>query len=71
VDVDPADRDGIARTLAAADEVLRQHVPDAGGTCWGCLNVWGRLAPYPCQQARWATAVRATLGNGEPPASPG
>jgi hypothetical protein len=69
VDVEPVDRDGIARTVAAAEELLRHHVPDAGGTCWGCLEWWGRLAPYPCEQARWAAAVRAAYGGGWPAAT--
>ncbi len=71
MDVDPADRDGIARTLATAGEVLRTHVPDVGGTCWGCLELWGRLTPYPCLQAKWAIAVRAEFGEGVGPSSPG
>ncbi len=65
MDADPAARDAIERTLAAADEVLRQHIPDRGGTCWGCLELWGQLAPYPCLQAEWAMAVRAAYGGGE------
>jgi hypothetical protein len=59
VDADAVVRDAIGRTLAAAAEVLRQHTSDAGGLCWGCLDLWGRLAPYPCEQVKWATAVRA------------
>jgi hypothetical protein len=59
VDSDPADRDGIKRVLAAAADVLRQHGPDAGGWCTGCLTLWGRLAPFPCETARWAAAVQA------------
>jgi len=69
VDADPAAQDAIERTLAAADEVLRRHTSDAGGTCWGCRDVWGRLAPYPCQQAKWAMAVRAAYGGDERPVS--
>jgi len=59
VDGDPADRDAMARLLAVAVAVLRQHRPDAEGWCWGCLNVWGRLATFPCETAKWAAAVRA------------
>jgi len=70
VDADAAARDAVERTLAAADEVVRQHVPDKGGTCWGCLELWGRLAPYPCPQATWAIAVRAKFGSGQGPAPP-
>jgi len=60
VDADSADPDGVARVLAAATDVLRQHTPDAGGWCSGCLRLWGRLAPFPCESAKWAAAVRAT-----------
>ena len=62
---DAADRDGVARVLAAAAEVLRQHTSDAGGWCSGCLTLWGRLAPFPCESAKWAAAVRAAYT--EPP----
>jgi len=59
VDSDPAGRDGVAQVLAAAAEVLHRHMPDAGGWCTGCLNLWGRLAPFPCETAKWAAAVHA------------
>lgn len=61
VDGDPADRDAaLARTLAAAADVVRAHVPDADGWCLGCLALWGRLVLIEqCTQLRWATAVRA------------
>jgi hypothetical protein len=36
-----------------------QHTPDAVGWCAGCLTLWGRLAPSPCESARSAAAVRA------------
>jgi hypothetical protein len=67
VDVDPADRDGIARTVAAAGEVLRQHVPDADGWCLGCSASWGRLVLIEqCTQLEWATAVLTRYGGGRP-----
>jgi hypothetical protein len=56
---DPADGDGIQRLCAAAAEVLRQHAPDEDGWCTGCLGLWGRLVPFPCESAKWAAAVRA------------
>jgi hypothetical protein len=56
---DPADRADTAPMLAVAAEVLRQHAPDADGWCGGCLTLWGRLAPHPCETAKWAAAVRA------------
>lgn len=63
MDADRADRDRVARTLAVAAEVLRRHTPDRGGWCLGCLSLWGRLAPYPCETAKWATAVRAAYAD--------
>jgi hypothetical protein len=63
VDADAADREGVARVLAAAAVVLRQHRPDAGGWCSGCLTLWGRLAPFPCESAMWAAAVCAAYAD--------
>jgi len=52
-----------ARTLAAAADVVRAHIPDADGWCLGCLALWGRLVPIEqCTQLRWAAAVRAAYG---------
>jgi hypothetical protein len=57
---DPAGRDAIERTLAAATEILRLHTPDRDGWCHGCSALWGRLVLVEqCTQVRWATAVRA------------
>jgi hypothetical protein len=56
---DPADRADTARVLAVAAEVLRQHAPDVDGWCAGCLTLWGRLAPFPCEMTKWAAAVHA------------
>ena len=72
---DPAGRDAaLARTLAAAAEVVRVHVPDADGWCLGCLAQWGRLVFIEqCTQVQWAAAVRAAYGLGRRddwPASP-
>jgi hypothetical protein len=55
----PPDRDAIERLLAAAAEALRQHTPDEFGRCAGCLSLWRRLVPFPCETAKWAQAVRA------------
>jgi hypothetical protein len=53
--------------LAAAAEVLRQHVPDADGWCLGCLAVWDRLVFIEhCTQVRWAAAVRAAYTRPSP-----
>jgi hypothetical protein len=74
VEGDPAGRDAIERTLAAATEVLRQHTPDADGWCLGCLNIWDRLVLWEqCTQAGWAAAVHAASIEGrldDRPASP-
>jgi hypothetical protein len=58
VDADPVAQEAMERVIAAAAEVLGQHIPDARGWCRGCLSLWGRLAPFPCEQAKWAAAVR-------------
>jgi hypothetical protein len=60
MDAEPVAQGATDRVIAAAAEVLRQHTPDADGWCQGCLSVWGRLAPFPCGQAKWAAAVRKT-----------
>jgi hypothetical protein len=60
VDGDPAERDAIAHTLAAAAEVLRQHVPNRYGVCLGCSELGGRLVFIECcVQRQWAEAARA------------
>ncbi len=65
MDGDPAARDTLARTLAAAAEVMRQHTPDADGWCRGCLALWGRLMLIEqCTQLQWAVAVRAAYVQG-------
>jgi hypothetical protein len=47
------------RTLAAAAEVLRLHVPNRYGVCMGCSALGGRLVFVEhCAQVRWAEAVR-------------
>lgn len=60
MDAEPVAQSGTDRAIAAAAEVLREHTPDADEWCRGCLSLWGRLAPYPCEQAKWAAAVRET-----------
>ncbi len=46
VDSDPAPRDSVERTLAAAAEALGQHVRDADGWCLGWLAVWGPVGVH-------------------------
>jgi hypothetical protein len=70
VDIDPAP-DPQARAIAYAAEVVRQHTPDPDGWCTGCLNLWGRLTPYPCTQVEWAAAVHAADVDGRGGAGPG
>jgi len=48
-----------SRLFASAAEVVQQHLPDAEGWCGGCLRLWGRLAPDPCTQVRWAATIHA------------
>jgi hypothetical protein len=43
--------------------VLAQHAADRDGWCRGCLDDWNRLAPHPCSQANWASAVQAVYGD--------
>jgi hypothetical protein len=50
------DADTSAATQAAA--ILAVHAAD-GGWCSGCLDLWGRLAAYPCTQVEWAARVLA------------
>jgi len=70
VNGEPDEDAALARTLAAADAVLRQHVPDADGWCLGCSALWGRLVLIEqCTQRRWAAAVHAGYG-GERRTSP-
>jgi hypothetical protein len=70
VDTDPAP-DPRDRTTAYAADVVRQHTPDPEGWCTGCLNLWGRLTPYPCTQAEWVAAIRAADVDGRGDAGPG
>lgn len=56
-----ADRAGLARLTAKAAAVAAGHV-DEGGICRACLHDSARLAPVPCESARWATAVLAAYG---------
>jgi hypothetical protein len=43
--------------LPAAERVLEIHIRDQTGMCHGCHDLWARLVPYPCTQAKWATSV--------------
>ena len=70
MDLESSDQDGIARTLAAADDVIAWHVPDADGWCLGCLASSGRLVfVEECTHLTWAIAVRARYGGGTASAS--
>jgi hypothetical protein len=46
----------MGRLLTQARAVVSTHV-DWEGMCDGCLTYWARWAPYPCESARWASAV--------------
>jgi hypothetical protein len=50
-------RKQLTSLLPAAQRVLEIHVRDQTGMCHGCRELWARLVPYPCTQARWATSV--------------
>jgi hypothetical protein len=50
-------RKQLTSLLPAAQRVLEIHVADDTGLCQGCQELWGRLVPYPCTQASWATSV--------------
>jgi hypothetical protein len=39
-----------------AAAVLAVHTDD-NGMCAGCIAAWARLAPFPCEQRRWADSV--------------
>ncbi len=56
-----ANRAGLARLTAEAAAVAACHV-DEGGMCRACLSDAARLAPVPCESARWAMAVLAAYG---------
>jgi hypothetical protein len=47
---------GVADVVADARAIVDRHT-EADGMCRGCIEQWARLAPYSCEQARWATAV--------------
>jgi hypothetical protein len=53
-----AERDAHAMRdmLTRADAVLATHL-NWKGMCDGCVQIWARLAPLPCEQRRWAMAV--------------
>ena len=50
----PTNLDGEQSIRAAA--VLVAHTGD-DGMCAGCFEAWARLAPFPCEQRRWAESV--------------
>lgn len=52
----------VRELLACAEAVIASHT-SRDGICAGCLDWWARLAPVPCEQARWAQAVRKRFGS--------
>lgn len=46
--------------------VVAVHV-EREGMCEGCLSIWARLAPHPCQWAQWARGWLADPANGTSP----
>jgi hypothetical protein len=42
--------------LDRAVMVLGTH-GECHGMCGGCIELWARLTPFPCEQRRWAVAV--------------
>jgi hypothetical protein len=54
--------------LGRAMAVVATHVDGGDGMCRECLEAWARLAPFPCEQRRWAVAVIERYAG--PPSSP-
>jgi cytochrome c5 len=60
---DPTSVDAaLVRLTAVAAAVVAAHV-DEGGICKSCLEDSARLAPVPCESARWGRAVLDTYGH--------
>ena len=53
----------LAEVTEQANQVAALHV-ERDGMCEGCLSVWARLAPYPCQRMLWARAWLADPAHG-------
>jgi hypothetical protein len=58
-----SDANAVREVLDRAVTVLATHV-DHDGVCDGCVQMWARLAPFPCEQRRWAMAVSERYGAG-------
>jgi hypothetical protein len=59
----PTSVDAALVTLTAvAAAVVAAHVGE-DGICASCLEDSARLAPIPCESARWGAAVLATYGH--------
>jgi hypothetical protein len=61
----PTDTDtdtvAVRAVLGRAVAALAMHT-GSHGMCAGCLEAWARLAPFPCEQQRWAAAVIERYG---------
>jgi hypothetical protein len=55
------DAGAVRDVLDRAVSVLATHV-DQDSVCDGCVQMWARLTPFPCEQRRWAMAVSERYG---------
>jgi len=58
LDGDDAGVELLRHVVDRAVTVAALHVSH-DGICGACLDLWARLAPAPCVQARWAATVLA------------
>jgi hypothetical protein len=59
----PADANDLAALARLkAVRVVQVHT-DENGWCRGCIEVWARLAPFPCEQVTWARSVVDRYGD--------
>ncbi|OJF13472.1 hypothetical protein EDD30_6323 [Couchioplanes caeruleus] len=52
----------LCEVLARAAAIVAAHTV-RDGLCAGCRDWWARLAPFPCEQVRWARAIRDRYGD--------
>lgn len=57
----PADAQAVQAIVDRAAAVLAVHTA-RDGMCDGCIEIWARLAPFPCEQRQWAAAVVERYG---------